>query len=513
MKRCVLLLSAFAATPALAGECLRPDDSVFTTGFERTPTNAYYVATNGNNGNDGDPARPWRTIQYAVGAVAAGDAICVRAGVYAEVVTIARSGSAQAGPIVLQAVPGDAVAIDGTGLSIPDGQYGLVTLVDASHVTVRGFELRNYTTTSTSRVPIGLYVTGAGTQIRLLDNRIHAIRNTGNGCAANAFGLKVDGTRAPASINQLTIAGNVLYDLVLGCSESLSLDGNVEQWTISGNTVHDTNNIGIGAIGFEGVAPNPAYDQARDGTIVGNTVYNISSYGNPAYGNEYAANGIYIDGGTRIVIERNRVHHVDIGIEVASEHAGRTSSDVVVRNNLVYLGNSAGISIGGYEASVGGSERVTIVGNTLLRNDQADTGSGEFQIQYHATNNLFANNIVHANSAGVLVSAWTGDTAAPAVLDHNLYWSDAGTGGSSWVWRGSEYSSLTAWRTGSGQDAHSPFANPQFINTTTPDLRVAAGSPAVDAGSLPPNGLAGTLDFAGNPRVNGANIDIGAYER
>src|SRR5690606_32374176 len=127
---------------------------------------------------------------------------------------------------------------------------------------------------------------------------------------------------------QLVIAGNEIDHLVLGCSESFSLDGNVEHWLVAGNVVHDTNNIGIGAIGFEGVAPDPAYDQARDGVIAGNTVYNISSYGNPAYGNEYAADGIYVDGGTRIVIERNRVHNVDIGIEVASEHAGRTSSDV-----------------------------------------------------------------------------------------------------------------------------------------------------------------------------------------
>jgi hypothetical protein len=474
---------------------------------------AYYVAPGGDDDGPGSATTPWRTIQRAVDTVAAGDAVCVRAGVYNELVTITHSGSDAAGPIVLQAVPGEAVAIDGAGLPVPDGQYGLVTLVDVSHVTVRGFELRNYATASASKVPIGLYVTGAGTEIRLQGNHIHDIRTTANGCAANAFGLKVDGTRAPASINRLTIAGNEIDHLVLGCSESLSLDGNVEQWTISGNVVHDTNNIAIGAIGFEGVAPDPAYDQARDGVIVGNTVYNISSYGNPAYGNEYAADGIYVDGGTRIVIERNRVHHVDLGIEVASEHAGRSSSDVVVRNNLVYFGHSAGISIGGYEAGVGGSQRVTIVGNTLLRNDQADTGSGEFQIQYHATDNVFADNIVFAGSGGVLVAAYTGDTAVPALLDHNLYGSDAGAGGSSWIWHGTEYGSLAAYRAGSSQDAHSPFADPHFLDPVAPDLRVAAGSAAIDAGSDPGNGLAGVVDFAGNARVVGTAIDIGAYER
>jgi hypothetical protein len=217
-------------------------------------------------------------------------------------VTIARSGSDAAGPIVLQAMPGDAAIIDGSGLPIPGGQYGLVTLVDASHVVVRGLELRNYATASTANVPIGLYVTGAGSDIRVERTHIHDIRTTASGCAANAFGLKVDGTRAPESISDLVIADNEIDHLVLGCSESFSLDGNVERWTIERNHVHDANNIGIGAIGFEGVAPDPAFDQARDGTIRDNVVHDITSFGNPAYGDEYAADGIYVDGGTRITI-------------------------------------------------------------------------------------------------------------------------------------------------------------------------------------------------------------------
>lgn len=510
--RALLPMLCLLATGAGAGECERPGDTLFASGFERVPVQAYYVAPTGADSNDGSLAAPWRTLQHAVDLADAGTVVCVREGVYNELVTLTRSGSAAAGPIVLQAVPGEAAVIDGAGLPIPDGQYGLLTLIDVSHVIVRGLELRNYVTASTAKVPIGLYLTGAGSHIRLLDNHIHDIRNTGNGCAANAFGLKVDGTRAPESIRQLVIAGNEIDSLVLGCSESLSLDGNVEHWIISDNLVHDTNNIGIGAIGFEGVAPNPAWDQARDGVISGNIVYNISSYGNPAYGNEYAADGIYVDGGTRILIERNRVHHVDIGIEVASEHAGRTSSEVIVRNNLVYFGNSAGISIGGYAAGVGGSSQVTILGNTLFHNDRQDTGSGEFQIQFHASDNRFANNLVYAGAAGVLVSAWTGDTPSPAVLDHNLYYSDAGAADSYWVWRGVEYDSLAGYRTGAGQDAHSPFADPLLLDPLLPDLRLDAGSPAIDAGSIAGSLPVGPLDFGGRARVRGNAIDIGAWE-
>src|SRR5690606_28661537 len=158
-----------------------------------------------------------------------------------------------------------------------------------------------------------------------------------------------------------------------------------------------------------------------------------------------------------------------------------------------------------------GSERVTIVGNTLLHNDREDTGSGEFQIQYNATDNRFANNLVFAGPGGVLLAAYTGDTAEPALLDHNLYWTDAGSE-ATWIWRGAEYSSFAAYRAGSMQDAHSSFADPLLLDMIEPDPRVAIGSPAIDAGNDPGGGVVGTIDYGGNPRIRGAAIDIGAYE-
>ncbi|WP_175498042.1 choice-of-anchor Q domain-containing protein [Dokdonella immobilis] len=502
---------AFAAVTSVAHACPIPADTLLETGFEIRSGTVRYVATNGTDANTGSAQSPWRHLQYAADHVGAGDTVCVRGGIYNERLSITSGGSDAAGEIVFEAYPDEQPILDGTGLSIPGGQWGLVTLEDVNRVVVRGFELRNYTTASTAQVPIGLYVTGAGHGIRVIGNRIHDIRTTASGCAANAFGLKVDGTRLASSISELVIAGNEIDHLVLGCSESLSLDGNVEQWQIVGNTVHDTNNIGIGAIGFEGVAPDPGVDQARDGLIADNLVYAISSFGNPAYGNEYAADGIYVDGGTRIVIERNIVHHVDIGIEVASEHAGRTSSDVIVRSNLVYAGNSVGISIGGYSANVGGSERVTIVNNTLYDNDRADTFSGEFQIQYHATSNMFANNIVSASASGVLVNAFTGDTALPADMDRNLYFASGST--PAWIWKGVEYNTLAGYIAGSGEDASALSANPQFINTTTPDLRVLPASPAVGGGINLGMPIVGAHDVAGQARIQGSQIDIGAYEQ
>ena len=67
-------------------------------------------------------------------------------------------------------------------------------------------------------------------------------------------------------------------------------------------------------------------DSARDGVIRGNTVWNVDSYGNPAYGTDRSADGIYVDGGRDVLVEGNVVHDVNIGIEFASEHAGRATA-------------------------------------------------------------------------------------------------------------------------------------------------------------------------------------------
>ena len=63
----------------------------------------------------------------------------------------------------------------------------------------------------------------------------------------------------------------------------MNVDGNVTYFLISNNVVHDNDNIGIDAIGFEGVGPTGS-DQARYGEVVGNTVYNISGINNAGEG-------------------------------------------------------------------------------------------------------------------------------------------------------------------------------------------------------------------------------------
>ncbi len=219
----------------------------------------YYVSTIGSDSNAGTSDAPWKTLQHAADTVSPGSKVYVRGGVYKEKLKITRSGSASQGPIVFASYGNETAIVDGTGLSV-SGNEGLIELADVNYVTIQGFEIRNFTTASKNAVPTGIYVHGAGSFINLSDNKIHDIKNTAtptgkDRLGRDAHGIAVYGTKAPASIHNLTISGNELYNLVLGSSESLVLNGNVNGFAVTSNLIHDNDNIGIDLIGFEGTAP------------------------------------------------------------------------------------------------------------------------------------------------------------------------------------------------------------------------------------------------------------------
>ena len=446
----------------------------------------YYVAPGGLDTNPGTLGAPFATLQHAAGVAVAGDTVLARQGTYNALLTPPHSGNTSAGPITFASYPGELATIDGTGLKIPGGQNGLITLNGVSYVIIAGFQLQNYTTASRAQVPVGIYITGAASGDQIVNNHIHNItttaKTTPTQCGSDALGMAVYGNQAPASINGLVISGNEIDHLQTGCSESMSIDGNVDGYQVTSNVVHDNDNIGIDSIGFEKVSPDPAYDQARNGEVRGNYVYNITSYGNPDYGKQYAADGIYVDGGTMITVEQNTVTATDLGIELASEHEGHITSYVTARNNLVYANNSNGISIGGYGKNRGGSQNITIVNNTLYGNDTKNTGSGEFQIQWNASNNVFENNIVYATAQNLFVNNYTKTGAAGATLNYNLYYALAGAGEAHFKWAGKLYKTYSTWLSAVGQDARSSFADPLFQDAAALNFDLQAGSPALRRG-------------------------------
>jgi hypothetical protein len=473
----------------------------------------YYVATNGNDAWPGTLGQPWKTIQKAANTLAPGDTVLVCGGVYSSPVTVNVSGSASGGYITFANHPGETPVIDASGITPPPDATGLFLVADRHHLVIRGFELRNYRTADTARIPAGVFIGGASHHIEIRGNNIHHIENTGGNVSdsGNAFGIAVYGTQ-PQPIADLIVDSNEVHHCRLGSSESVAVNGNVTNFQVTRNRVHDNNNIGIDFIGFEGTCSDPAQDQARDGVCRGNFVWNISSYGNPAYGNEYSAAGIYCDGATRVTIERNVVCQCDFGFELASEHPGKATSHITLRDNLCYWNRAAGLSLGGYnDTSTGNCENCVVKNNTFFRNDSLHYGGGEIQFQYRCRNNSVLQNIIVANAQNLLISnPGTGNVAN--VFNWNLYYCPGGSNAGRWGWLGTTRIGFAAWKSASGQDGNSIFADPKFVNATAPDLHLSPASPAVDAADPSALPAPGELDVDGGVRKVGPRMDIGADE-
>jgi Right handed beta helix region len=212
----------------------------------------YYVAPGGNDAAPGTLVQPWRTVQKAADSLAPGDRVLVRAGTYDERVTVNVSGSAAGGYITFENYPGETPIITSSEQPPIFTDNGLFFLPDCSYVVVEGFELASYKATGNAnnqkRVPAGIFIRGASSNIEIRDCKIHDIWNDFRD--GNAFGIAVYGdTTTP--IDGIIIDGCEIYDCRLGNSESLAINGNVTNFAVTNNLVHDNNNIGIVAIGYE----------------------------------------------------------------------------------------------------------------------------------------------------------------------------------------------------------------------------------------------------------------------
>jgi len=248
--------------------------------------------------------------------------------------------------------------------------------------------------------------------------------------------------------------------------------------------------------------------------VSNNLVYNITSRGNPAYREDESSDGIYVDGGTRILIEQNVMHDVDFGIELASEHRDRATSYITARNNLIYHSHTAGVSMGGYAPERGRTDHCIVVNNTLYQNDTSATGSGEFQMQWNMADNIFENNIVFAGPHCLMTlnKSQVDKSKPPAIIDHNLYYCVPGAQASTWALASTTVTWFDQYVETTGSDRHSHFSDPHFVDPAKNDFHLQSDSPAPAAGTTEQVPM-GEVDLDGAARVKSGNIDMGCYQR
>ncbi|CAI9399844.1 right-handed parallel beta-helix repeat-containing protein [Nocardioides sp. T2.26MG-1] len=520
------------AAASIAATCLAtgPPAQASTPGADAAAPHRVFVSPAGHAGAAGTREDPLASVDQAVASLAGPGTVLLRGGTYAQRVTLRDVHG-----VTVRPFRDERVVLDGRPLTPSPGRSAMVTVVDSSRVAVRGLDIRGYRTTSTRAMPIGIYVHGASAHVSLAGNRVHHLGNDNDTLGSfdiNAHGIAVYGDRARHPIRDVTISGNRVDHLVLGASESVVVNGNVDHWRIVRNRIHDNNNIGIDAIGFEPTLSGPARytraNRARNGLIADNVVRDIVSRGNPAYYEDGAwcdcADGIYIDGGTGIRVLRNRVVGNDIGVEVAAENGRGSADHVVVADNVVSRSGYVGIATGGYcdgGADCGGVRTGRafanrFLHNTLFANNRFADGSPEILVQYRTTRTIFQGNVVratgHALVGTVPRARRDGESTAPT-LDGNLYFAPGGSDRASFGVLGVTYTGWRAYRTGTGQDEHSRFTEPRLRRPARGDLHLRAGSPAIDAGLAVRPRWVGRLDVDGQRRMQGVRIDIGADER
>ncbi|WP_036216725.1 DUF1565 domain-containing protein [Lysinibacillus sphaericus] len=460
MKKWILFLGFIAALIIM----LTINDS------EIKQAKTIFVDSNGNDSNNGSKLSPYRTLKKAALEAEAGSTVFIRKGIYKEKLSVIHSGT-KSNPIIFKAYENEEVILSGESMKNTDGDASLVTIKNKNYITISGFTIQDLTTKQLDETVIGIYVTGSSSHITLANNHVKRIKTFAED--GNGHGIAVYGT---GSMRDINIVGNTVEDLVLGASESIVLNGNINGFKIENNIVRRSNNIGIDLIGFEGISKDKKRDYVRNGAVKNNYVYEISSYGNPAYGENYSAGGIYVDGGKNITIEYNTLYKNDIGIEVTSEHANKYADNIKVLNNTVYNNFFTGISIGGYDEKRGGTKNSTISHNIIYRNDTKGLDGGQLLLQYDTHNNVIEKNILTAGSSRIFIANYFTSNKKNKLV-RNVFHKEKGEDGI-WIWKDKEYDSFKKFKIASNSDSTSSYLDPQYKNMDKFDFRLEKDSPA-----------------------------------
>ncbi len=466
MKKILLILTIITAAVCLFVYVQQVDTEHQDTKIAASKQ-SFFVAEDGDDENDGSIEEPFQSLEKASEQATPGTTVYIRGGTYYESIKVKHSGT-KANHIVFQAYDGEEVIISGEKIEDTEEETALVSIIDKSNITIKGLTFTNLSTDLADQTVMGIYVTGNSSHITIEDNTVRNIETYHDD--GNGHGIAVYATEA---MKEIIIKGNLVENLKLGASEALVLNGNIDGFNISHNTVRNNDNIGIDMIGYEGTSKEN--DFVRNGTVESNIVYNNSSYGNPAYGEEYSAGGIYIDGGRNITVDQNTVHHNDLGIEATSEHHKKYAINIDLTNNTVYENNYAGISIGGYDTDRGGTKNSTISNNILYKNDSKGLDGGQLMLQHDTSSNKIDKNILTTSDKGLfIVNYFTANSNN--TLSRNVYHQEEDKE-SSWIWKDEEYTTLSAFQTATDSDSNSLYVDPKFVDAENGDFTLKTDSP------------------------------------
>jgi hypothetical protein len=360
------------------------------------------------------------------------------------------------------------------------------------------------------------------TTVTITDNQDRGVYNVNSNAAftdATITGNQYDGvyneTSSPIFTNS-TISNNQGW----GVYNYDNGDATFTDVTISGNQP-DGNRLGSGGVYSWYSSPIFVNVRITDNVSNGSGAGVLNERGTAVLQNVTIANNTANDNGGGMYNEDSRV--VLLNVEMTGNRGEQGGgiynfSSIVLVTNALIAGNRAASEGGGVHDTLGSETTFT---NVTIAGNQAVFGGGLFT--YVSTAQV-RSSIIWGNAAGTGAQIGIGESEGnpPSVLlfDHSLV----------------QGVNLTGERTGN-LDGSNAANDPQFVAPVLPELaptsqgdyRLQAGSPLIDAGArifldetqdnVPDvNGdgdeqdVVEASDLAGNPRVAGAEVDLGAYE-
>ena len=247
---------------------------------------------------------------------------------------------------------------------------------------------------------------------------------------------------------------------------------------------------------------NSFYGFHLAGTTTGVTVSRNEASFN-AEGWQRNANGIDVVAPGNLIVGNVLHDNEDSGLQF---YPGGNNN--VAANNIIYNNGDHGID----NLNVTGG---VLTGNTVFHNCTDGINVEGTSGNYTVENNIAVDNAVYAAYNGIACARRVGNIgvydSAPSgtIVDYNLV--NLTTTGTMYHWGSASYSSLTAFRSGTGQGAHDLQADPGFVKVTTGsdsstwNLALTQGSPAIDSANSNAPGEQAT-DAVGNARVDDPSV-------
>jgi parallel beta-helix repeat protein len=234
-----------------------------------------------------------------------------------------------------------------------------------------------------------------------------------------------------------------------------------------------------------GVCPASTAGPTNESDIYENTIYNIGD------------DGIETDGQcSNVRIWYNNFHDVLMGISLAPVYNG----PVYAIRNLIYRTGVGNNSYSGspfkFNSGAGASGAMYLLHNTC---DAVLAGNNGLYIKSPGSWDLiYARNNIWSGS-GYSIENY--NASQPIDLDYDALWNDGS--GDLVRWDNSNYATLSAFNTATGQEGHGLAGVPGFVDAGNADYALDSSSSLIDAGLLIP-GV--------NDDFSGSAPDVGAFE-